>query len=1027
MKPGGIQTFLIADIRGYTRFTQAEGDEAAGRLAAKFAFLTRENVEAHGGRLLELRGDEALVVFDSPRLALKAAVDLQARFLDATEAEPELPLGVGIGIDAGEAVAVEEGYRGGALNLAARLCSLAGPGEILTSAEVTHLAQRIPGISYQSKGKQHLKGLAPGTEAVKVFSQEGDPALRFAALRAEHGAAVEQGRRRRLVGSVAGAAVVVVALGLFFMSMRAPVQGRGLEADSVGLIDLDTGDVIARVEVGDRPGGVAVGDGSVWVTNSGSGTVTRIDPATSAVINDVPVGIEPSGIAFGYGQLWVANGPDATVSRIDPATNTEVQKIDVDSGPTGVAAGLGSVWVTNKLDDTVTRIDPGTGRTEKTIDVGDGPTDIAVGYGAVWVTNQHASTVSKIDPGANTATGAVNVGNGPLGITTRGRAVWVANSLDDTVSRIDPKTQSVEDTIPVGSGPSDVTWSDGALWVTNESEGTLSKIDTSSSEVVDTVDIGASPAVTAVTAEGLWVAVRDDGASHRGGTVTILSFPLDSIDPGFAYLPQSWELLGVTNGGLVGFKRTGGIEGATLVPNLATSLPTPTDGGKTYTFQLRADVRYSTGRRIIASDIRSSIERTIRFQKAPDQFYGGIRGASACTRSQCNLSAGIIANDDAGTVTFHLEAPDSEFLRKLALPSASVLPANIPKAINGRSVPATGPYMIANYEPGRQLELVRNPHFREWSPDDRPRGYADEILYRFDVESRTSQVISGRADLTYLQDQFEEITTRFPERTVSTVEPSTIFLSLNTRVPPFDDKRVRRAVNYAIDRTRIVDIVGGPTQARETCQLLPPSFPSYEPYCPYTSSPAADGEWKAPDLERAQRLIAASGTKSMRITVWFTPDLWPSELGDYFVSLLTNLGYVANLKSLDLDDYFTTIGDSRTRAQIAVNGWLADYPSPSAFFEPLLTCDSYKPRSGANSNFGGFCNARVDSMIARAREASDPAVARDLWTRIDEAIVDRAPLVPLWNPRSILFLSERLENVQYSQSSGLLLEQMWVR
>ena len=163
------------------------GTKPQGRLAAKFASLTRENIEAHGGRLLELRGDEALVVFDSPRLALKAAVDLQARFLEATEAEPELPLGVGIGIDAGEAVAVEEGYRGGALNLAARLCSLAGPGEILTSAEVTHLAQRIPGISYQSKGRQQLKGLAPGTEAVKVFSQEGDPALRFAALRAEHG------------------------------------------------------------------------------------------------------------------------------------------------------------------------------------------------------------------------------------------------------------------------------------------------------------------------------------------------------------------------------------------------------------------------------------------------------------------------------------------------------------------------------------------------------------------------------------------------------------------------------------------------------------------------------------------------------------------------------------------------------------------------------------------------------------------------------------------------------------------------
>ena len=306
----------------------------------------------------------------------------------------------------------------------------------------------------------------------------------------------------------------------------------------------------------------------------------------------------------------------------------------------------------------------------------------------------------------------------------------------------------MEGTIPVGSGPGDVTWSDGALWVTNETDGTLSKVDADSTEVMDTVDIGASPAVTAVTAEGLWVAVRDDGTSHRGGTITILSFPLDSIDPGVAYVVNSSEILSVTNDGLVGFKRTGGIEGATLVPNLATELPTPTDGGRTYTFQLRPDIRYSTGKHVTASDVRSSLERTLRLRVGAP-FYEAIRGASACTRSHCELSEGIITDDGAGTVAFHLEEPDPDFLYKLAMPFASVLPPNTPKAINGRSVPATGPYVIANYEPGRQLELVRNPHFREWSPTAQPQGFADEIVYRFDVKPRKggSQFISGRADV----------------------------------------------------------------------------------------------------------------------------------------------------------------------------------------------------------------------------------------------------------------------------------------
>src|SRR6476619_4745386 len=112
----GVRTFLIADVRGYTRFTQEHGDEAAARLAARFAEVVGEVVVARGGQVVELRGDEALCVFASPRGALRAAVDLQRRCADELRANPSLPLRVGIGFDAGEAVAVAGGYRGGALN-----------------------------------------------------------------------------------------------------------------------------------------------------------------------------------------------------------------------------------------------------------------------------------------------------------------------------------------------------------------------------------------------------------------------------------------------------------------------------------------------------------------------------------------------------------------------------------------------------------------------------------------------------------------------------------------------------------------------------------------------------------------------------------------------------------------------------------------------------------------------------------------------------------------------------------------------
>lgn len=141
-----VHAFLIADVRGWTTFTQERGDEDAARLAGRFAEVIRSVVEAHRGRVLELRGDEALVVFGSPRWAIRGAVALQQRFVEETIANPSLPLTVGVGLDAGEAVPVEGGYRGGALNVAARLCSLARAGEVLASREIVHLALRVDGV-----------------------------------------------------------------------------------------------------------------------------------------------------------------------------------------------------------------------------------------------------------------------------------------------------------------------------------------------------------------------------------------------------------------------------------------------------------------------------------------------------------------------------------------------------------------------------------------------------------------------------------------------------------------------------------------------------------------------------------------------------------------------------------------------------------------------------------------------------------------------------------------------------------------
>jgi class 3 adenylate cyclase/tetratricopeptide (TPR) repeat protein len=199
-----IRTFLFVDVRGYSRFTVEHGDEAAARLVAKFAALAQEGVAARGGEVIELRGDEALAVFSSVRQALRAAVELQGRFVRESVAEPSLPLAVGIGLDAGEAVPVEGGYRGAALNLAARLCSLAGPGEVLASDGVVHLAQKIDGLAYAERGLVQLKGFAEPVKVIQIVPEADHGDVPEGVVASDEAAAGIQVEQRLPIGGFLG-------------------------------------------------------------------------------------------------------------------------------------------------------------------------------------------------------------------------------------------------------------------------------------------------------------------------------------------------------------------------------------------------------------------------------------------------------------------------------------------------------------------------------------------------------------------------------------------------------------------------------------------------------------------------------------------------------------------------------------------------------------------------------------------------------------------------------------------------------
>jgi peptide/nickel transport system substrate-binding protein len=527
---------------------------------------------------------------------------------------------------------------------------------------------------------------------------------------------------------------------------------------------------------------------------------------------------------------------------------------------------------------------------------------------------------------------------------------------------------------------------------------------------------------------------------HRGGTLVLDWNGIgSSIDTAVDY-DQNWGILYMVYDGLVTWKKVGGSAGNTLVPDLATALPTPTDGGKTYTFTLRKGIKYSNGAPVKASDFLRAIEREFTVPGPVGSFYQGIVGGDACAKAPktCDLSKGIVANDAAGTVTFHLTGPDPDFVQKLALPFAYAVPANTPDKEVGPSnpLPATGPYMFDHYTPNQEILLVRNPHFHEWSKDAQPNGYPDQIQIKLSLttEAEVTQIEQGQADWMYDQppnDRLNEIATKYEKQVHLNPVPQVFHMALNTRVAPFNDVRVRQAVNYATDRNAIVKAWGGPKLATPTCQILPPDFPGYEPYCPYTTNPG-DGKWHGPDMAKARQLIDASGTKGQKIAVICTPDEASKSVCLYFVSLFKQLGYDSSIKVLSAAVEYPYTQDSSNKAQISFSYWYPDYPSGADWFDVVVGCNGFHPNSTASANLSEFCEPKIQAMTEKAIKTSvtDPAAANQQWAAIDKATTDQAPWIALFLPRHVDFLSSRVGNYIFDPNvlvGGPLLDQLWVK
>ena len=332
---------------------------------------------------------------------------------------------------------------------------------------------------------------------------------------------------------------------------------------------------------------------------------------------------------------------------------------------------------------------------------------------------------------------------------------WVVDRLDATASMIDPERDVVRATIPLGGAPAAIAQSGSATWVADAQHGTLLRLDADRQDVAARVRLGGR--LTALTSTGgqLWAALDAGTTSHRGGTLrTATSYQvIDTVDPaaGTSNNVSPPQFLGMTNDGLVSVDHVPGADGEQLVPDLALSLPAPSQGGLRYEFRLRPGIRYSTGVPVRSSDVTHSLERVFAIGSSGADWYRSIAGAGACLRhpADCDLSRGIVADDRARTVTFHLTRPDPDFLYELTLTYADVLPGTTPTARSSGPLPATGPYEIARYRAGHEVALIRNPWFHEWSAAAQPDGYPDRVVLSLDLAGAggAGAVATGAADL----------------------------------------------------------------------------------------------------------------------------------------------------------------------------------------------------------------------------------------------------------------------------------------
>lgn len=522
-------------------------------------------------------------------------------------------------------------------------------------------------------------------------------------------------------------------------------------------------------------------------------------------------------------------------------------------------------------------------------------------------------------------------------------------------------------------------------------------------------------AVVGIGTLALWGAAgcgggKDSGGSAGGGkggeiNVSVTSFP-DYVDPQLSYTVEGWEVLWNVYTPLLTYRHQKGDAGTEVVPGLAKDMPQVSDDGKTYKLTLRPNMKYSDGTPINASDFTYAIKRLFRANSGGSVFYEGIVGAKEFAEGTAETITGIVTDDTTGDITITLNAPNGTFDNLLGLMFAAPVPPSTPldTETTNNPPPASGPFMITKVDAPNSLTMERNPQFatvKDAGADEVPDAGVDKIVVS--QNKNNSAQVTGVAQNTidYMSDppdadRLPEVKSKYADRFRFEDSINTYYFWMNNQAAPFNDVKVRQAINYAIDPEALNRVFGG--RLHPTQQILPPGMPGYDEYRLYPG----------PDMDKAKALLAEANPADKDITVWTDDEPDRKRIGQYYQDLLKELGFNAQLKVISGDTYFQTIGNLSTPdLDTGFADWFQDFPHPDDFFRPLLNGTNILPTN--NSNYSQVNIPANDSKQDELIQKQLTDEVKKEYAALDKSYMEQAVWAPYGNEKFTTFVSERID------------------